>query len=121
MKDLHFLLFRMQAIRRFKSIKKIFFLNRNMVNHLGLSHFKKKHYFNPFILLLASPSTFSIPLLHASSAGACSFLLVQKRTKKGHPKTKLPVFGVEYVLSCCTTVVHCSRALFGKQLIKSGH
>ena len=66
------------------------------------------------------PSNLRYYYLHASRSGACSFLLVQKRTKKRHPKTKLPVFGVEYGFSFCTTVVNCIRTFFSKQPIFFG-
>jgi len=53
--------------------------------------------------------------LTAKSQQLTATSLVQKRTKKRHPKTKLPVFGREYSLSCGATVVNCNRLLFTKQ------
>jgi len=48
---------------------------------------------------------------------AKSYSACPKKKQKKTPANKTARFGVEYVLSCCATVVHCSRALFGKQLI----
>jgi len=48
-------------------------------------------------------------------------LVAQIRTKKRHPKTKLPVFGREYVFGFGITVVKGSGALLAKQPIAIGH
>jgi hypothetical protein len=57
----------------------------------------------------------------ANSQQLTALRLFQKRTKKRHPKTKLPVFGEEYVLSCVTTVVNYSISLFTLQPEKRGN